>query len=135
MALLLTEWVNMDIVNGTGTPNAPKPEQDDGRILGPDGEPIKPGLGKIAMPENDEGLCAIEILGRCSKCSVTGCIEFPGGKIPASQIDKLLDYKPVKVFCAGCRAMAEFLPIAYKKYPDVPALKNIQDGFKRGLVE
>jgi hypothetical protein len=120
-----------------GDPIASLPEQDKKELglLGPDGEPIKAKLGKIDMPENDEGLCAIQILGRCSKCNVTGWIDYPGGKIKASDVDKLLSYKAVKCFCAGCRAMSEFLPIAYKKYPDVPMLKNLQDGFKIGKVK
>jgi hypothetical protein len=112
------------------------PKQEDGGLLGPDGQPINAiKLNKDQMPSNDDSLCAVEILGRCSKCSITGWIDYPGKKIPAKDIDKLLDYKPVKCFCAGCRAMAEFLPIQYKKYPDLPALENIQRGFKRGDVK
>lgn len=120
--------------SGEGTV-VPKP---DGGLLGPDGEPINkpaPTLDNKVMPSNDEGLCAVEIIGRCSKCSITGTIEYPGGKIPTSQVDRLLNYKPVKCFCMKCRAYTEFLPIAYKKYPDVPMLGNLQKGYKGGLVK
>lgn len=115
-----------------GDLNASTPER--GGLLGPDGKPLKPTLEGKPMPLNDDGLVAVEILGRCSKCHVTGWIDYPGRHIPVKDVDKILDYKPVKCFCAGCRSNAEFLPIQYKKYPEVPMLGNIQKGFSNGKV-
>jgi hypothetical protein len=115
-----------------GDLDASLPER--GGILGPDGLPIKASLDGKPMPKNDEGLVAVEILGRCSRCKITGWIDYPGKHIPAKDIDTLLNYRPVKCFCAGCKSMSEFLPIEYKKYRDLPMLENIQKGFTNGKV-
>ncbi len=121
------------ITPGDFDASTPKPE---GGLVGADGKPLSPiKVDGKQMESNDEGLCAVEVLGRCSKCNVVGWIDFPNQRIPTKDIDRLLDYKPIKCHCAGCRAMAEFLPIAYKKYPDVAGLQNIQDGFRKGIVK
>lgn len=110
------------IENGRSDSSAESPKQE-----------IK--LGRVLMPQNDEGLQAVEVLGRCSKCSVTGWIDYPKKMIPVGDIDNLLAYRPVKCWCDGCKADAEFLPIAFRKYPDLPLLSKIQRGFKKGLVK
>ena len=86
------------------------------------------------LPKNDQSLAAVEIIGRCGVCSITGTIEYPRNLIPATDIDKLLAYKPVKCFCPKCKKNTEFLPVDVNKYPDVPALGKIQEGFKKGIV-
>jgi hypothetical protein len=105
---------------------------DDPKREEPKPEIIK--LGNQAMPVNDEGLHAVEMLGRCSKCQVTGWIDYPKKIIPGADIDKLLAGRPVKCFCGGCRAMAEFVPMKYriKHLPD--QIQKLQDSFKKGLI-
>lgn len=98
-----------------------------------DTEPVS-GVPKPGGPSNDEGLCAAEILGRCSVCSTVGHIDYSGRLIPSKDLDRIIAYKPVACFCPNCKKTTEFLPIEVKKYPDVPYLGSLQDGFRKGLI-
>ena len=88
------------------------------------------------VPKNTEGLTAVEIIGRCSKCSAIGTLEYPRNAIPPSQVDKILAYKPIPgVRCLKCREVCEFLPVEVKKYPDLPFLRTVQDAAIQGIPE
>lgn len=114
-----------------------KPEQGDSSAREPEQDgPFKKRsfLENALFPANDQNLTPVEIIGRCSVCNTTGTIDYPRNTIPARDIDKLLAYKPVKCFCPNCHKNTEFLPIEVKKYPDVPFLKTLQKGFKKGDI-
>tara|TARA_Y100000034_G_scaffold98370_1_gene120446 strand:+ start:149 stop:514 length:366 start_codon:yes stop_codon:yes gene_type:complete len=93
-----------------------------------------PQLGSIIMPTNDEGLAAVEIIGRCSVCSITGTMEYPKNQIPVRDVDRIMSYKPVTCFCPKCKKTTTFCPIDVKLYKDVGGLEGIQKGFKKGIV-
>ena len=90
---------------------------------------------RMIGPQNNEGLFAAEVVGRCNICTTVGTIVYPKGVVPPKDTDRILAYRPVKCFCFTCRKTTEFVPIEVKKYDDVPFLKNVQDGFKKGDIQ
>jgi len=90
-------------------------------------------IGK-GIPKNDAGLSAMEVIGRCSKCSAIGTLEYPRNMIPPSKVDAILAYRPIPgVRCLKCNEICEFLPVEVKKYPDLPFLRTIQDAAVKGI--
>lgn len=105
--------------NGRGHSDALTPKQD----------MLKNGPGV----RNEDGLSAVEILGRCSKCNAVGTLEYPKNMIPPKDIDNILAYKAIPgVRCLQCNEKCEFLPVQVKKYPQVPFLRTAQDQAKKG---
>lgn len=119
-------------------------------IFGPDGQELKPDPtleapelpppavptpidlptnykdNQNVVPMNDELLVAAEVLGRCSVCSVTGYLEWPGNKVPWRDAEKVISYKAIEAFCPRCKRNTLFLPIEVKKYTD-SALRILHD--------
>jgi len=93
-----------------------------------------PKLGNIVMPTNDEGLAAVEIIGRCGVCSLTGTMEYPRHNIPTKDVDAIINYKPVTCFCPKCKKTTAFHPIDVKLYKDLDTLGGIQKALKKGLI-
>tara|TARA_Y100000310_G_scaffold309182_1_gene353062 strand:- start:97 stop:441 length:345 start_codon:yes stop_codon:yes gene_type:complete len=108
-------------------------------IIGEEKEDVEPDLptpklGEIVMPTNDEGLAAVEIIGRCGLCGLTGTMEYPKNRIPVKDVDRIISYKPVSCLCPHCKKTTDFHPIDVKLYKDVEELGGIQTAFKKGIV-